>query len=199
MVEIVRVDVPVPPAGKVTGFMLNEKVRPVTGAVVEATRLTLPAKLFRLVSVMVEVAELPAARLAGVAALAEMPKSGATTVTATVAEWESDPLVPVAVTVYVPAALLVVGEKVRGKEPVPPAARVTMVVAGLKGRPAGEETLFTVTVPAKPFRLARLIVDVAEDPWTTETEAGVAAILKSGAAGDWTMKLPNIEFGWMAQ
>ncbi len=184
MVEIVRVDVLVPPAVKVTGFMLNEKVRPVTGAVVDAARFTPPAKLFRLVSVMVEAAELPATRLAGVTAVAEMLKSGPTTVTATVAGWDSDPLVPVTVTVYVPAALVVVGEKARTKEPMPPAARVTVVVAGLKGRPAGEETLFRVTVPAKPFRLARLIVDVVEDPWTTETEAGVAPILKSGVGGD---------------
>ncbi len=73
VVEIVRVDVPVPPAVKVTGFTLNEKVRPVTG---EAARSTLPAKLFRLVSVMVEVAELPATKLAGVAVLAEIVKSG---------------------------------------------------------------------------------------------------------------------------
>lgn len=76
VVEIVRVDVPVPPAVRVTGFTLNEKVRPVTGAVVDAARFTLPAKLFRLVSVMVEVAELPATKLAGVVALAEILKSG---------------------------------------------------------------------------------------------------------------------------
>ncbi len=76
VVEIVRVDVPVPPAVRVTGFMLNEKVTPVTGAVVKAARFTLPAKPFRLVSVMVEVAELPATKLAGVVALAEIVKSG---------------------------------------------------------------------------------------------------------------------------
>ncbi len=75
VVEIVRVDVPVPPAVKVTGVMLNEKVRPVTGRVVDAARFTLPAKLFTLVSVMVEVAELPATKLAGFAALAEILKS----------------------------------------------------------------------------------------------------------------------------
>ncbi len=74
VVEIMRVDVPVPPAVKVTGFTLKEKLRLVTG---EAARFTLPAKLFRLVNVMVEVAELPATKLAGVAALAEMLKSGA--------------------------------------------------------------------------------------------------------------------------
>jgi hypothetical protein len=75
-VEIVRVDIPVPPAVSVTGFTLNEKVRPVTGAAVDAARFTLPAKLFWLVSVMVEVAELPATKLVGVAGLAEMLKSG---------------------------------------------------------------------------------------------------------------------------
>ncbi len=151
--------------------------------VMVAARLTLPEKPLRLVRVIVEFPANPCTMLK-VVGLEDMLKSGPTTVTATVAEWESDPLVPVTVTVYVPAALAVVGEKVRTKEPVPPAARVTVVVAGLKGRPAGEETLFRVTVPAKPFRLARLIVDVVEDPWTTETEAGVAPILKSGVGGD---------------
>jgi hypothetical protein len=76
VVEIARVEVPVPPAIRGTGFGLNENVRPVTGAVVDAARFTFPAKLFKLVSVMVEVAELPPTKLAGVAALAEMLKSG---------------------------------------------------------------------------------------------------------------------------
>ena len=71
-----RIDVPVPPATRVTGFVLNDKVKPVTGTVVDAARFTSPAKLFRLVSVMVEVAELPATKLAGVVALAEILKSG---------------------------------------------------------------------------------------------------------------------------
>ncbi len=74
VVEIVRVDGAVPPAVKVTVLGLNEKVRPITGTVVDAARVTLPAKLFRLVTVMVEVAVLPATKLAGVAALAEILK-----------------------------------------------------------------------------------------------------------------------------
>lgn len=83
---IVRVDVPVPPDAKGTDVGLNMKVSPVTGEVVVAARLTLPAKPFILDAVIVEVAELPATKLAGAAGLAEMLKSGPTTVTVTVVE-----------------------------------------------------------------------------------------------------------------
>ncbi len=89
---------PVPPAVKATGFTLKVKDRPVTGVAVDAARLMLPVKP-RLFNVMVEVAELPATKLAGVAALAAMVKSG-TTVKVTVAVWVGTP-VPEPVTVQV--------------------------------------------------------------------------------------------------
>ncbi len=73
---MVRTEVPVPPAVKVTELTLNEVVRPVTGVAVDAVSVTLPANPFWLVRVMVDIAEPPATKLAGLAALAEMPKSG---------------------------------------------------------------------------------------------------------------------------
>ncbi len=85
VVAIVRTEVAVPPAVKVTGLMLNEVVSPVTGVAVDPVSVTLPAKPFWLVSVMVDVAEPPATKLAGVAAPALIPKFGCSTITVVVA------------------------------------------------------------------------------------------------------------------
>ncbi len=97
---MVRADVPVPPAVNETGFVLNDVVSPVTGDGVDAVRLMLPAKP-RLFRAMVEVAEVPAGRLAGVAGPVVTVKS-AVTVRVTFAEWDNVPslallLVPVTV------------------------------------------------------------------------------------------------------
>ncbi len=73
---IVRVDVPVPPAIRVTLAALKEVVSPAGDEV--ALRLTAPAKLLRLVNVMVEVAEDPTGMLDGLAGLAAIVKSGGT-------------------------------------------------------------------------------------------------------------------------
>ncbi len=82
---MVRTEVPVPPAVNVTGLTLNEVVRPVIGVAVDAVRVTLPANPFWLVRVMVDVAEPPATKLAGVAAPALIPKFGCSTMTVVVA------------------------------------------------------------------------------------------------------------------
>ncbi len=73
---IVRVDVPVPPAIRVTLAALKEVVSPVGEDT--ADKATAPAKPLRLVSVMVEVAEDPTGILDGLAALAAIEKSGGT-------------------------------------------------------------------------------------------------------------------------
>ncbi len=69
----VRVDVPVPPAVRVTLAALKEVVSPVGEDTAE--RLTAPAKPLRLVNVMVEVAEDPTGMLDGLARLAAIVKS----------------------------------------------------------------------------------------------------------------------------
>src|SRR5260370_38074039 len=71
--EAVRVEVPVPPAVSVMLVGLSARVRP--AGVLDFVSVTVPAKLPRLFSVMVEFAELPngKARLEG---LAVMVKSG---------------------------------------------------------------------------------------------------------------------------
>ncbi len=93
---MVSTEVPVPPAVNATGFTLNEVVRPVTGVAVDAASVMGPVKP-KLPRLIVDVAEPPATKLAGVAAPAAMVKSGVT-MTVTIAEWDGTP-VPVPVTV----------------------------------------------------------------------------------------------------
>lgn len=63
-------------------------------------RLTLPEKPFRLVRVIVEFPDDPCTMLK-VMGFGDIPKSGATTVNPTVAEWDGDPPIAVPVTVMV--------------------------------------------------------------------------------------------------
>jgi len=68
------------------------------------------------------------------------------TVTATVTVWDSDPLVPCTVTVYVPGFVeLTVNVDIA----VPPLVRVTLAVLKDAARPDGETVVERVTVPAK--------------------------------------------------
>ncbi len=82
VVETVSVDVPVDPGVRLMLVGLNVKVIPVAAGDTVAERATLPVKP-RLLDVMVEVAEPPEMKLAGVSALALMLKS-LVTVTVTV-------------------------------------------------------------------------------------------------------------------
>ncbi len=84
VVAIVRTEVPVPPGVNATGLVPKVNVRPVTGVAVEPARVMLPVKP-RLPNVIVDVADPPATKLAGVAAPAAMVKSGVT-MTVTMAE-----------------------------------------------------------------------------------------------------------------
>ncbi len=81
---MVRTEVPVPPAVNATGLVPKVNVRPVTGVAVDAASEMLPVKP-RLPNVIVDVADPPATKLAGVAAPAAMVKSGVT-MTVTMAE-----------------------------------------------------------------------------------------------------------------
>lgn len=181
-----------PPDDNATKMGLSEAVGPVGDTA--TLRVTLPEKPLRLVRVIVEFPDDPCTMLK-VVGLEDMLKSVPTTVTATVAGWDSDPLVPVTAMVYVPAGVEAVVEIVRVDVPVPPAVRVTGFTLNEKVRPATGAVLDAArfTLPAKLFRLVSEMVEVAELPATKL--AGVVAlaeILKSGVAGAWTMNLPNI-------
>jgi len=97
VVAIVRVDVPVEPGVRLILVGANVKVMPVAAGDTVADRATLPVKP-RLDAVIVDVAELPAVKLAGVATPAVIVKF-AVTVRVTVAVWLRAPLVPVTVIV----------------------------------------------------------------------------------------------------
>ncbi len=90
---MVAVEVRMEPGDNNTGLGLNEVVRPVTEERTE--RVTLPAKPV-LVRVIVEVAELPATKLAGEAGVAETVKSPVT-VTVTLVVWDKSPAITVRV------------------------------------------------------------------------------------------------------
>lgn len=100
MVAIVSVDVPLPPAVRVTVGGANANVIPVAVGEDEPDRVTVPAKLLMLVNVTVDVAEPPAVMLAGLGAVAVIPIfGGCPTTKLIVALWLVVPLVPVTVTV----------------------------------------------------------------------------------------------------
>ncbi|SRR5712692_1295031 len=103
------------------------------------------------------------------------PRVKSTKLKLAVAVWTSEPLVPVAVRVKVPAAFAL-HETVAVPDPVTLLGVITPQV-----RPAG--TLSTrVTIPLKPFRGVIVIVEVPD--WVALTVAGEeAAMVKSCEAG----------------
>jgi hypothetical protein len=124
---------------RVTLVGVSVQVRPVAGATV-AVRLTVPVNPSTAVTVIVEVPAVPALiiTLVGLAATVK-----SLTVKATVAEWDKVLLVPVTVTVYVPA--LPVHESVEVPEPV------TLVGFRVQVRPvAGATVAVRLTTPLKP-------------------------------------------------
>jgi hypothetical protein len=88
----------VPPEERETLDGLRERLSPLGELV--ADRMTVPAKLLRLVSAIVEVEEDPAFMLSedGFAVMLKSPWLTELIVTATVVGWDSEPLVPVIVT-----------------------------------------------------------------------------------------------------
>jgi len=75
---------------------------------------------------------------------------------------------------------------VRTEEPEPPLERVTLVGFKEADSPDGDTEGARLTVPTKPLRLVRLIVEVAEDPAWKLRLAGLLEILKSGGTTTFT-------------
>jgi hypothetical protein len=71
--------------------------------------------------------------------------------------------------------------------PAPLEDRVTVDGLRLTEGPDGETRADRLIVPEKLLRLARLIVEVPEDPWVMVKDAGFAEILKSGVDGGLTV------------
>lgn len=92
----------------------------------------------------------------------------------TVAECERVPLVPVTVTVYVPA------DPEHERAEVPEGPSVTPVGVKVQVRPvAGEMAADRLTAPVNPFMAVTVIVEVPLEPATNATVVGLAAIPKS--------------------
>jgi len=94
-------------------------------------------------------------------------------VTVTVAVWVSVPLVPVTVTVYVPA------DPEQDSVEVWETPRTILVGLKVHVNPAGETTDVSATVPVKPFTGATVIVEVAAAPARAVTLVGLAVTVKS--------------------
>ena len=141
-------------------------------ALLSETSATSPVNPFRGDTAIVDVPADPTTTvtLEGVAVI---EKSAArVAVYATLAECDREPLVPVTVTVTVPAAVKVHD---RIDVPEPP-------VIGATERVHAVLSLVRATTPVNPFNGEIVIVDVPADPTVTVTEAGLADIVKSGAA-----------------
>jgi len=149
------------------------QVKP-AGETVEA-RATVPVNPLSGATVIVEVAATPAATVTLVGLAVTEKSSGAATVTVTVVEWESVPLVPVTVTVYVPGVEL---EQFSVEVPEP----VTLVGLNVHVSPVGDTVEARETIPLNPLSAVTVIVDDPEDPEVKETLVGLAAIVKSGGA-----------------
>src|SRR5437016_6262665 len=112
--------------------------------------------------------------------LALIVKSGAApTLYVTIAVCDKEPLVPVAVTVYVPA------EPEQESEDVaePPEGVVTLVGFKLHVKPVdGDTDAVNDTAPLNPFKLDTVIVEVPAVPALTLTGVGLVLIIKSGVA-----------------
>jgi hypothetical protein len=140
-------------------------------AELSAVRFTTPLNPFVAVTAMVAVPDEPAltVRLVG---LAVTVKSWVLYVT--VAECDRVPLVPVTVTVYVPA------EPEQERLEVPEVPSVTLVGVDVQAKPVlGDTVADRLTVPVNPFTAATVMVEVPLEPATNATEVGLAATVKS--------------------
>ena len=92
----------------------------------------------------------------------------------TVTPCESDPLLPVTVTVYGPA------EPLQESLDVPEVPRETVFWLKAQLRPfAGEAVAVKPTVPANPFKLATVIVELPRAPASVVTDIVLADTVKS--------------------
>ncbi len=100
--------------------------------------------------------------------------------TVIVTECESEPLVPVTVIVYAPIDVLCNALTLSVEVLCPPDVRVTdELLNDVFGPDVGETTVERVMVPAKPFRLVRVIRPVPDVPRGRVSEDGLIEMEKS--------------------
>ena len=110
------------------------------------------------------------------------------TTTVNLTECVIEPIVAVTVTVYVPGVVKSDVETVKVDVAVPSAAKVTLLgltetVGHTSTRSDDEIEALTLPVPARPFRLVRVIVDTPDPETVTVRELDEAPMLKSPGGG----------------
>ena len=97
-----------------------------------------------------------------------------------VTECETEPVVPVTVIVYPPMGVLCNALTLSVEVVCPPDVRVTdELLSDVFGPDVGETTVERVMVPAKPFRLVRVIRPVPDVPRGRVSEDGLIEMEKS--------------------
>lgn len=140
-------------------------------------KVTEPVKPPLGVTVMVEVADPPAATVAGLSAGAATAKLGDDTVKLTEVLWTVDPEVPVTVMLEVPSGVFEFVVMVRVDVPEAVSEPGDKLQAAPTGRLAW--TQVRVTVPLKPFSIETVMVEVPDCPGAG-TVIGLPPIEKSG-------------------
>ncbi len=150
------------PRVALTGLMLQPRLE---DGSTESVKPTVPARPCKLVTVMVELARVPA-RTVTDAGLATIVKS--CIVNRTVAWCDREPLIPVSVTVYTPA------DPLHERLDVADTPSTTEVELRVQVRPDdGETEEVRVTVPVKLLMLAIVILEVPPLAVLRELGAGV--------------------------
>jgi len=187
------VDVAVELATIVTPVGFKEAV-PVGETTTE--RETVPAKLWTLVTVIVEVAVAPASTLRVVGTTPTLKSGAAPTKTVIVAVRDNVPLTPVTVTEYVPASVVgatatmsVEVAEVRVEE------SDTLIRLRVAVSPALLAVALRATMPTKPFSPVTVTIAVVDEPGVTEGGEGVLtvtvkALITAVTATDWTRVAP---------
>ena len=138
-------------------------------------KVTEPVKPPLGVTVMVEVADPPAATVAGLSAGAATAKPGDDTVKLTEVLWTVDPEVPVTVMLEVPSGVFELVLRVSVDVPEEVSDPCTKAQVAPTGRPEHVR----VTVPLKPFSIETVMVEVPDCPGAG-TVIGLPPIEKSG-------------------
>lgn len=174
-VSAVRVNMELPDPETVEGRKLA--VTPVGSP--DAVRVTTPVKLLSGIILAVKLVPVPACVVweLGVADIAKSGvRTGAVTVTVTAPLWVSVPLVPVTVSVYVPATTAAFVEMFRVQLPevvMDPGAQLASI-------PVGSPLAAMLTAPVNPFTGATLIVTLVLWAVPTVCAAGATVNVKSG-------------------
>lgn len=166
--------IPVPENAMLGG--LNHKVGP-SGETIPV-RFTVPVKLLKLVTIIVDVPDEPEVRV-NVAGSEEMPKSGPAT-TVTVVLCVKDPPVPVTFTMY---DLGIVKEDTvtfSVEVAIPPDAKLTGFGVKVAVMPVGRVLIVRSTWPKNVSRLVSAMIEFRDESSGIMSKVGSALMLKSG-------------------